>query len=342
MTTTSIAMATYNGAKFIREQLDSLAMQSATPSELVVTDDGSTDNTTEIVADFAKNAPFSVRVLKNDHCVGFRANFMNCANLCSGDFIAFCDQDDVWHHQKLERLIKHFEDPSVFLACHNVALVDEQRRDLGATVHKIDKVGRNFIRDLLPFAYSHGFTQIFRRTLLPFSRYWAYSADCVEPDQPMAHDQYYVFISMLLGSVYYDDSILASYRQHSSNTTPNIVVPSRLESLRDKFLDRVEQYQQITFIAQNRLQLLKMLSSDHQLSEAFPQATQHFEEATELYSSYLECRERRLRLYSSKSAMEKAAILKEGLFSGDYKFSSKNRWGFTIRGALRDMTTLFT
>jgi hypothetical protein len=102
---------------------------------------------------------------------------------------------------RLKNLVRHFDDSSVLLACHNVALVDEHGRDLGETVHKIDQVGKNTFRDLLPFAYCHGFTQIFRRSLLSFSKYWIQSADCVEPNQPMAHDQFYVFVALLLGHV---------------------------------------------------------------------------------------------------------------------------------------------
>jgi glycosyltransferase involved in cell wall biosynthesis len=341
MTAISIAMATYNGARFITEQLDSLAAQTELASELVITDDGSTDNTVEIVTEFARNAPFPVRVFQNKQRVGFRANFMNCANLCSGDLIAFCDQDDVWQNHKLENLVKHFEDPSVLLACHNVALVDEHCRELGETVHKIDKAGKNVLRNLLPFAYCHGFTQIFRRTLLPFSKYWAHSADCTKPSQPMAHDQFYVFVALLLGHVYYDETILAFYRQHSQNATGNVVVHSPLASLREKFLDRAEQYRDITFLARNRLQLLTMLSADAELTDAFPDAHRNFGEATRLYESFLECATRRLQLYTTESVATKISVLTKSLISGDYKLSLTNNWGFTIGGAVRDVTTLF-
>jgi glycosyltransferase involved in cell wall biosynthesis len=340
MTTISIAMATYNGARFIREQLDSLAAQSVLPSQLVISDDGSTDKTVEIVTEFARNAPFPVRVLGNDRRIGFRANFMKCANLCNGTLIAFCDQDDVWHEHKLRILAKHFDDPDVLLACHNVALVDEHRRDLGETVHKIDRVGKSTLRDLLPFAYSHGFTQMFRRDLLPFSKYWEYSADCVQPDQPMAHDQFYVFVAMLLGYVYYENQILASYRQHGHNATGNIVVHSTLDSVRAKLLSRTNEYEKIAFLARNRLQLVCMISSDTTLTDNFPKARTKFKEATILYNSFLESVTRRLELYSSDSIPKKLSAFTKILVFGDYKVSLKNNWGFTIVGALRDLSVL--
>ena len=157
----------------------------------------------------------------------------------------------------------------------------------------------------------------------------------------MAHDQFYVFVALLLGQVYYDETILAFYRQHSQNATGNVVVHSPLASLRQKFLDRTEQYKEITFLARNRLQLLKMLSSDADLTGKFPDAQHEFAEATLLYESFLKCTTRRLQLYSSESVATKISVLTKSLISGDYKLSLKSHWGFTIGGALRDVTTLF-
>src|SRR5664280_13480 len=105
----SIAMATYNGERFIREQLDSLARQTYLPCELIVSDDGSTDRTLEIVEDFAKSAPFSVRAYRNEQNLGYADNFLKAASLCDGEWIAFCDQDDVWFDNKLARVRQCFD-----------------------------------------------------------------------------------------------------------------------------------------------------------------------------------------------------------------------------------------
>ena len=124
MTTISIAMATYNGAKFIREQLDSLAAQTVLPCELVVTDDGSTDKTLDIIADFLVRAPFPVHIHRNAQRLNYRANFMQCANRCSGDLIAFCDQDDIWDQDKLATLVDHFDNAAEDLIFHDFRVVD--------------------------------------------------------------------------------------------------------------------------------------------------------------------------------------------------------------------------
>src|SRR3712207_5126028 len=97
MTTVSVVMATYNGAEFISEQLRSLATQTRLPDELVVSDDGSSDATIDIVREFGQNAPFPVVVRQNQRKLGYGENVLTAASLGTGDYIAVCDQVDVWH-----------------------------------------------------------------------------------------------------------------------------------------------------------------------------------------------------------------------------------------------------
>lgn len=93
-TTISTAMCTYNGEKYLREQLESIARQTLLPNELVVCDDCSSDETVEIIQDFSRNAPFSVRLMINENNLGFAKNFEKAITLCSGEIIVLSDQDD--------------------------------------------------------------------------------------------------------------------------------------------------------------------------------------------------------------------------------------------------------
>src|SRR5437588_7313199 len=104
----SIAMCTYNGARFLREQLDSFAAQSRLPDEVVICDDGSTDGTADIVRTFASGAPFPVHFHVNEPRLGITRNFERAAGLCTGSIIFFSDQDDVWLPDKLDRFAEAF------------------------------------------------------------------------------------------------------------------------------------------------------------------------------------------------------------------------------------------
>ena len=128
----SIAMCTYNGARYVREQLESIAAQTRQPDELVVCDDRSTDQTVEIVQAFASRASFPVRVYVNDENLRSTKNFERAISLCTSDIIALADQDDVWHSEKLERIEQMLSRASQVGAVFTDAeLVDAALRPLG-------------------------------------------------------------------------------------------------------------------------------------------------------------------------------------------------------------------
>jgi glycosyltransferase involved in cell wall biosynthesis len=104
----SIAMATYNGARYRQAQLDSFAKQTCLPDELVVCDDGSSDKTLEILEYFAQTSSFNVRIFKNEENIGYAKNFEKTLALCTGNLIFISDQDDYWFPEKIEKMNDHF------------------------------------------------------------------------------------------------------------------------------------------------------------------------------------------------------------------------------------------
>ena len=122
----SIALCTYNGEKFLPEQLQSILVQTCLPDELVVCDDCSSDRTVEILREFKKKAPFPVHIHQNEINLGSTKNFKKAIQLCTGDIIALCDQDDVWKAHKLEKLAEalHFN-PEAGYTFSDADLVDE-------------------------------------------------------------------------------------------------------------------------------------------------------------------------------------------------------------------------
>lgn len=253
----SIALATYNGEKYIRRQLQSLASQTYVPAELVITDDGSRDRTLSIARDFAKTAPFPVHVHRNTKRLGFRGNFMKAASLCRSELIAFCDQDDVWYDHKIASCIEPFEDSEMVLVHHNADVVD-------ANGVKKDSLDRYSTAPMaLPLSLKMtdaipGLTQIFRRELLRYSTLWPHSLDQRFPGEPMAHDQWFLFIASVLGKIGYVNRPLLAYYQHGNNTfghatettsnrarfafhNPAKRIPDRIDALnrRAEILDRI-------------------------------------------------------------------------------------------------------
>ncbi len=130
----SIAMATYNGERFVAEQLESFVRQERLPDELVVSDDASTDRTVELVRKFSVRAPFPVRLFINDRNLGVAKNFERAIAECAGDIIFLSDQDDYWYPRKILRMEKALsETPQAALAICNSDLVNERLERLGRT-----------------------------------------------------------------------------------------------------------------------------------------------------------------------------------------------------------------
>ena len=131
----SVAMCTYNGEQYLREQLDSIAKQTRLPDELVVSDDGSIDKTLKLIEEFASSSPFPVRISVNDKNLGTTRNFEKAIWSCEGEVIALCDQDDIWHVKKLELVEALMASAaSVGLVISDAELVDAASRRRGRSL----------------------------------------------------------------------------------------------------------------------------------------------------------------------------------------------------------------
>ena len=131
----SVSMCTYNGSRHLPEQLKSIADQTLLPYELIVCDDGSTDDTIEILESFRNNVAFPVCIVCNAINLGSTRNFDQAISLALGEFIALSDQDDRWEKDKLERLSDILlEDESLGGVFSDVNLVDGQSQPIGLSI----------------------------------------------------------------------------------------------------------------------------------------------------------------------------------------------------------------
>ena len=170
----SVAMCTFNGGRYLQEQLESVANQVRPPCELVVCDDHSTDDTIAILKQFQANAPFPVRVIQNALRLGSTRNFDQAIGLCRGEFIALCDQDDRWLPPKLERLSGVLiENPFLGGVFSDANLIDGDGRPVGMRLfarHRFTTTKqRNFIAcppaTLLKHDVVTGATLLFRASI---------------------------------------------------------------------------------------------------------------------------------------------------------------------------------
>lgn len=107
----SVAMATYNGARFITEQLDSIRLQSLPVDQVILRDDGSSDQTLEIVREYLETYELAPawRITQNGKRLGYAENFRAAVEETDGDYVFFCDQDDIWEPDRVEDMVSEME-----------------------------------------------------------------------------------------------------------------------------------------------------------------------------------------------------------------------------------------
>jgi glycosyltransferase involved in cell wall biosynthesis len=204
----SIALCTYNGARHLRTQLDSLLAQTHRNLEIVAVDDCSDDDSFSILEEYRQRDP-RVRALANEANLGFRRNFERAMSLCSGEFIAPSDQDDIWEPDKLSVLLGAIgEHP---LAYCDSALIDEDGRALNAAMS--DMLTMVSTDDPAAFADANcvsGHAMLFRRELL---------ARALPAPPCFFHDWWIAAVAASAGGIVYCDRSLVLYRYHATNVT---------------------------------------------------------------------------------------------------------------------------
>lgn len=126
----SVAITTFNGEKYILDQLKSIEAQTIQPDEIIICDDCSTDKTVSVIENFSKNSLLNIQLIKNSDNLGFRKNYEKCFNLCSSDLIFYCDQDDVWCNNKIEVILKEFEKDSKLVFVFSDAFVTDEELNI--------------------------------------------------------------------------------------------------------------------------------------------------------------------------------------------------------------------
>lgn len=254
----SIAMATYNGERFIAEQLESLAAQTVAPHELVVCDDGSTDGTLGIVEAFARRSPFPVRVIRNEKNLGYADNFLKAASLCEAEWVAFCDQDDRWAPEKLALVGQAVgRDPEVLLVQHPAYLTDERGEPTGEVAWPSEE--RTYRRlGHFPWRSGMGCGQVFRTWLvreIPHDD--RFMIDPERPSTTSPHDDWVLKLSQCLGSAHYMARPLVYRRRHAQSVTAERGPPMRLPKGALRRTGLAGELERYSILARNRAEVLR-------------------------------------------------------------------------------------
>lgn len=201
----SVCVATYNGEKYIEQQLRSILEQIAPNDEVIVSDDGSTDNTLQIVDSIGDPR---IRI-RHSEAHYFKHNFVEAMREAKGDFIFLSDQDDVWLPGKYERCVNELKD--VDLVCTNSQMTDEHLQVIEPDFFSVYHSGPGILKNALNNTY-YGSCLAFRRSLLD-------DALPMPPTREIGHDIWLGLVAEKTGKVRFIDTPYLLYRRHSDSKT---------------------------------------------------------------------------------------------------------------------------
>ena len=204
----SIALGTYNGEKYLAEQLNSFMIQTHLPDELIISDDCSTDASLSIAEAFRDQAPFDVKILINKSNIGYSQNFSKAMTNCTGDIVFLSDQDDVWLPSKIEKILSKFTtNLNLQLVIHDLDYCNANLIPIGQT--KIERMSGVFDLDS---QYIVGMATAIRTPFLKL---------CLPiPNEfGITHDSWLHDCARIVGGKAIIREVLALYRRHPSNLT---------------------------------------------------------------------------------------------------------------------------
>lgn len=318
----SVALGTHNGASFVREQLLSILAQTRPVDQIVVSDDASADATVRIIEAVVREheqstgrAPELV-VLRNPVALGVTANFEQALGAASGDVVILCDQDDVWHPDRVGAALRAIQgERRVDLVASDARLVDGAGEPLGRTLFDTLGVDASLQRRLQS---ADAFDELLRRNVVTGATVLV-TRDLIERSTPFptawVHDEWLAMVASVRGGIALVERPLLDYRQHASNQ----IGVSRL-SLRGRFArlgeSRTDRNARLFDRAAQLADRLPRLTDDERVAAAVREKLAHEQARQALPAS----RVRRLK-----------PVLR-GWRSGGYR-----RFGLGAQDALRDL-----
>lgn len=220
-----IIMCTYNGESYIKEQIDSILNNTVTDWRLYISDDGSTDKTYDLAAEYAKEYPEKIILTTHKNTADPSIHFLEkvrdiSARMQSDDYIMLCDQDDIWYSNKIQRTLECMNcltarsgNAIPLLVCTDVEVVNEKKEQLAASYRKMNHYGiKNLdVAHLLMEHKAQGCTIMINKVL----------ADKIKelPKMITGHDVWLELVAATMGKIDYVDEPTMAYRRHSKQFT---------------------------------------------------------------------------------------------------------------------------
>src|SRR5258705_4320326 len=206
----SVVMCTYNGSRFVAEQIASVCSQTYQQLQIIIVDDASTDNSYEIIQQWAGKDK-RIQSYRNEENLGFNLNFNKACRLATGDFIAIADQDDVWELTKIEKLVAKIRESPDILLVHCISARFEKFGKFHLKSHKlVNYLAGKDVRNFFLQNFISGHNMLLRRLLL-------------EKSLPFPGNVYYDWwlaaVASCNGKIDAGSEILSWYTMHHSNAT---------------------------------------------------------------------------------------------------------------------------
>ena len=198
-------MATYNGSRFLREQLSSILVQLGPDDEIIISDDGSKDDTVNVIKQFSDDR---IRLIINFKRHGVIGNFENAIQQAKGDYVFLSDQDDIWHPNKVSTCVPLLK--KNILVVHNAKIIDGEGKPDGINFFELRGSKEGYWNNIWRNSYL-GCCMCFRAELLQYLLPF--------PKKIEMHDRWIGLISQMYGIVFYETECLLSYRVHGNNVS---------------------------------------------------------------------------------------------------------------------------
>lgn len=208
-----ILLATYNGEKFLKEQIDSLKNQSYSDWRLLIHDDGSIDKTIDIIKEYQRNDPRIILIEDGIKFGNAGKNFMHLLSFSTSDFIMFCDQDDIWMHDKIEFHYNGIKDKKTPAMIYSNGYI--YKNNVNIQIEFITFHRNNIQDSIFLNGGIHGCCVMINKLMLE-------KINNIFPDYVYMHDHFITILSVTFGETIYIDKPLMLYRQHDNNVTGNI------------------------------------------------------------------------------------------------------------------------